>query len=224
MVVTCFAPSVPIRTWHDRVGTPSICTVQAPHWAIPQPYLVPVSPIVSRNTQSSGVSGSTSTSYDLPLTESVVISSFRDCDRKAFQSAFYDRHRASRFYPVATCPQIRKSARFRKAGPAAISGQTEISLAHRRIVDQVLGGAAAGDRAGIHYIAAVGKRQGEVDVLLDQKDGNILFTDFLKHVRQLLNHDGGEAEAHLVDHQELRARHQPARHCAHLLLAAGHRA
>ena len=42
-------------TWQERVATPSICTVQAPHWATPQPYLVPVMPSVSRNTQSSGV-------------------------------------------------------------------------------------------------------------------------------------------------------------------------
>src|SRR2546430_2388217 len=36
---------------------PSTCTLQAPHWAMPQPYLVPVSPSVSRNTHSSRVSG-----------------------------------------------------------------------------------------------------------------------------------------------------------------------
>jgi hypothetical protein len=33
---------------------------QAPHCAMPQPYLVPVSPISSRMTQSKGVSGSMS--------------------------------------------------------------------------------------------------------------------------------------------------------------------
>jgi hypothetical protein len=53
---------------HDRAGTPSTCTVQAPHWAIPQPYLVPIRPITSRSTQSSGVSASTSTSCGRPLT------------------------------------------------------------------------------------------------------------------------------------------------------------
>src|ERR687898_880671 len=42
-------------------------TVQAPHWAMPQPYLVPVRPTFSRIAQSSGVLGSTSTSYALPL-------------------------------------------------------------------------------------------------------------------------------------------------------------
>src|ERR1700694_1451541 len=42
-------------------------TVQAPHCAMPQPYLVPVSPTFSRIAQSSGVSSSTSTVIDLPL-------------------------------------------------------------------------------------------------------------------------------------------------------------
>ena len=37
------------------------CTVQAPHCAMPQPYFVPVMPMLSRITHSSGVSGSMST-------------------------------------------------------------------------------------------------------------------------------------------------------------------
>ena len=47
---------------------PSMWTVQAPHCAMPQPYFVPVRPIVSRNTHNSGVSGSASTVCDCPLT------------------------------------------------------------------------------------------------------------------------------------------------------------
>ena len=46
----------------ERTATPSMCTVQAPHCAMPQPYLVPVRPTCSRITHSSGVLGSTSTS------------------------------------------------------------------------------------------------------------------------------------------------------------------
>src|SRR2546429_4066594 len=41
--------------FRSRVATPSRWTVQAPHWAMPQPNLVPVSPSVSRSTQRSGV-------------------------------------------------------------------------------------------------------------------------------------------------------------------------
>ncbi len=61
MVVICLGPTDPTGTWQERVATPLMCTVQAPHWAMPQPYLVPVNPTVSRMTQSSGVSDSTST-------------------------------------------------------------------------------------------------------------------------------------------------------------------
>src|SRR6516162_4792694 len=67
MVVICLDPTEPTGTWHERVATPLICTVQAPHWAMPQPYFVPVRPIVSRSTQSSGVRASTSVWYALPL-------------------------------------------------------------------------------------------------------------------------------------------------------------
>ena len=54
-------------TPQERIATPSICTVQAPHCAMPQPYLVPVSPTFSRIAHSRGVSSSTSTLIVLPL-------------------------------------------------------------------------------------------------------------------------------------------------------------
>ena len=49
------------------------CTVHAPHCAIPQPYLVPVNPSCSRNTQSSGVSSSAWNCCALPFTFNVAI-------------------------------------------------------------------------------------------------------------------------------------------------------
>src|SRR5262249_11606483 len=52
----------------ERTATPSICTVQAPHMAMPQPYFGPVIPSSSRNTHSSGMSPSTFTSWILPST------------------------------------------------------------------------------------------------------------------------------------------------------------
>src|ERR1700680_880643 len=52
----------------ERTASPLICTVQAPHCAMPQPYLVPVRLSCSRMTQSSGVEGSTSRSTRLPFT------------------------------------------------------------------------------------------------------------------------------------------------------------
>ena len=52
---------------HERVGRPPTCTVQAPHMPMPQPNFVPVRPIMSRMTHSSGVSSSTSTETARPL-------------------------------------------------------------------------------------------------------------------------------------------------------------
>src|SRR5256885_1832280 len=68
IVVTRLLATAEMGSTQVRVATPSRCTVQAPHCAMPQPNLVPVSPSVSRSTQSSGVSGATSTVSRLPLT------------------------------------------------------------------------------------------------------------------------------------------------------------
>ena len=62
MVTTCAPSSDDSGVTQERRGMPLRCTVQAPHWAMPQPYLVPVSFSWSRSTQSSGVSGSASMS------------------------------------------------------------------------------------------------------------------------------------------------------------------
>src|SRR5262245_3049189 len=61
-----------IGVMQDRIASPSRCTVQAPHWAMPQPNLVPVRPSVSRSTQSSGVSGATSTDWAFPFTVNLI--------------------------------------------------------------------------------------------------------------------------------------------------------
>ncbi len=52
-----------IGSMQERSGVPSTCTVQAPHWAMPQPNLVPVSFNRSRRTHSSGMSGGASTAW-----------------------------------------------------------------------------------------------------------------------------------------------------------------
>src|SRR6187549_297277 len=73
MVVTRLPRTADTGVTQARVATPSTCTVQAPHWATPQPYLVPVRPTCSRMTHRSGVFGSTSTFWDLPLTTRRII-------------------------------------------------------------------------------------------------------------------------------------------------------
>src|SRR5262245_56380517 len=67
MVVIRFPSDAATGVTQERTAAPSMWTVHAPHCAMPQPYLVPVSPTCSRITQSSGVSGVTLTSTDFPL-------------------------------------------------------------------------------------------------------------------------------------------------------------
>src|SRR6266511_1180312 len=75
MVVIFFLPTAETGVTHDRTGSPSRCTVQAPHCAMPQPNLVPVRLSPSRRVQSSGVSGSTSACMVRPLTFSEIMDS-----------------------------------------------------------------------------------------------------------------------------------------------------
>ena len=74
MVVTSRPLMAANGSWQERTGTPSNQTVQAPHWATPQPYLAPTKPRRSRNAHSRGISGSASfSSWALPLTLSCMV-------------------------------------------------------------------------------------------------------------------------------------------------------
>src|SRR6202167_3652777 len=68
IVVTFFPSARETGATQERTACPSICTVQAPHSAMPQPYLVPVRFSESRMTHSKGVDGGSSTVTGLPLT------------------------------------------------------------------------------------------------------------------------------------------------------------
>jgi hypothetical protein len=68
MVVTFELPTPSIGVIQERLSTPSICTVHAPHSAMQQPNFVPVMPSTSRGTHNGGVSPSTSTLCMFPLT------------------------------------------------------------------------------------------------------------------------------------------------------------
>src|SRR5262245_1980617 len=73
MVTICEPSAAETCTWQERCARPSTCTVQAPQNPAPQPYFVPVSPTMSRITQSSGVLGSASTETGFPFTENEAI-------------------------------------------------------------------------------------------------------------------------------------------------------
>jgi hypothetical protein len=53
---------------HERVATPPMCTVQAPHCAMPHPNFDPFRSSTSRSTHSSDMSAGTSTVAAFPLT------------------------------------------------------------------------------------------------------------------------------------------------------------
>src|SRR5258708_4014196 len=75
-VVTLPLPTLLTGYTHERMAFPSICTIQAPHCARPQPKRGPRSARSSRNAYRSGMSGSsTCTSAVLSLTTRVIFMS-----------------------------------------------------------------------------------------------------------------------------------------------------
>jgi hypothetical protein len=56
----------------ERTASSSMCTVQMPRYPLPQLYLVPVNPRVSRSTDSNRVSGLSSTIHSSPFTDIVI--------------------------------------------------------------------------------------------------------------------------------------------------------
>src|SRR6266566_4511071 len=76
---------------HDRTARPSSITVQQPHRERPQPNFGPFNPRSSRNTYSSGVLGSVSTTRDLPFTFSEI---------RAITSSLPQRAEAEPFRPL----------------------------------------------------------------------------------------------------------------------------
>src|SRR5512145_440281 len=80
MVVICLPSAAETGSTQERTALPSMCTVQAPHIAMPHPYLVPVRPACSRIAHKSGVLGLTLTSSDLPLMlKRAMVSPSPDC-------------------------------------------------------------------------------------------------------------------------------------------------
>src|SRR5437867_6695581 len=86
MVSTLWPAAAETGTEQERTGSPFRCTVHAPHWAMPQPNLGPFTSSTSRNTQSKGISGSTSALRFLPLTESSIIWDLLVCDAESRES------------------------------------------------------------------------------------------------------------------------------------------
>jgi hypothetical protein len=91
IVVMARLPIAPTGRRQERRGLPSICTVQAPHWAMPQPNLVPVMPSTSRSTQSSGVSAGPSKVRFSPLIFRFISKNLRPVTVAYFAAAAFFR-------------------------------------------------------------------------------------------------------------------------------------
>src|SRR2546425_13364589 len=71
MVVIRFPATLDTDVTHDRVASPSTCTVHMPQTDMPHPYLVPLRLRMSRIIHRSGMSAGASTVVDLPFTVSL---------------------------------------------------------------------------------------------------------------------------------------------------------
>src|SRR5262247_1548487 len=72
MVVMRFPATLDTGVTHDRVASPSTCTVHMPQTDMPQPYLVPLRLRMSRITHRSGMSAGASTVVAWPFTVSLM--------------------------------------------------------------------------------------------------------------------------------------------------------
>ena len=72
MVVTPLPAMLETGVMQDRVACPLICTVHAPHNAMPQPNFVPVMPSVSRRYQRRGISPTTSAVCAFPFSVNLM--------------------------------------------------------------------------------------------------------------------------------------------------------
>ena len=75
--------------------------------------------------------------------------------------------------------------------------------------------------AGFQHIAAIGDGERQRRHLIDQQDRDALVAQLGENVEQLVDHRRRKPERRLVEQQDARLRHQPARDREHLLLAAG---
>src|SRR5580658_9569253 len=141
MVVMDFPATSDSGIEQERTASPSICTVQAPQAAMPQPNLVPVSFKCSRNTQSSGVSGAASTWCCWPLTVTAAIGRLPWLDARALAVrerpyCFSYRRQAKTHYranPMAATAGLGLANRLERRAACGFASQAE--AAGRRCCD-----------------------------------------------------------------------------------------
>src|SRR5262245_13025321 len=136
----------------ERCTSPLICTEHAPHCATPHPYFVPVSPICSRITQSSGVSLAAVTSMCLPFTLSFAMFQFLLPVHHTMASRHRGHYNCFSSRPMRDLAHLGRGKK--KGGPG--SGSALVIIACRRLALSfrphagafLLGEAARGSLAG----------------------------------------------------------------------------
>ena len=112
------------------------------------------------------------------------------------------------------------SSRCRPARLAEVAGREQ-----RAVLAQLAGRAAGRQLAVGQDVAAVSDLQRQVHVLLHQQDPGPVAGRELPHHREQPVHDHrGQAQAHLVEHEQPRPAAEHPREGEHLLLAAGQQA
>src|SRR5260221_10118526 len=84
----------------------------------------------------------------------------------------------------------------------------EVRLADARIAQERARLAADGDHAALQHVAAVAHLERETGILLDQEEGNPFRGDRPDHLEDLLDHEGCQAHARLVEQEELWPPHE----------------
>src|SRR5690606_9534458 len=124
---------------------------------------------------------------------------------------------------VSSCGSMRTRERDGAARRAETQhwSEAEIGLAHSRVLKQRLGRIAEHDPAGLQYVASGSNRESERCVLLDEQNGRAALMNFDQRVVHLIDDDGRQAMARLIEDQHAHAQHHGPAQRDHLLLAAG---
>src|SRR3954469_3542211 len=127
---------------------------------------------------------------------------------------------------VATATFSPRARQRSISGRSSFTPQTlapEVRLPQPLVLAEVVGRALQHEPPRREDVAAVGDREGDVRILLDDEHRDPGFVHLLDDLERALDEDRREPHRRLVHQQKLRLRHERTAHGDHLLLAAGER-
>src|ERR1700724_2199933 len=126
--------------------------------------------------------------------------------------------------PFTVWMSSRRGGKLRKKSRTVIILHTQILVDDGVVRLERRGRRLVPDRALLHEIDALARREGERHVLLDQQDGDALLGERGDDLPDLRHHARHQAFGRLVEQDDLRLEHHGAGDREHLLLAARQRA